>query len=549
MAGMAIPMGTFIPSMVIGGVLGRFAGESLGEVAVAPAGVYALIGSAAFLSGFSHMTMGVAGLLAEAAGEIHLVAPLLVVSIVARTVARLLAHHGYDSRLISRKGVPFLEAEIPEELDASGLTAADVCEALPQGAQLPLKASLKAVKRALRDREVSYFPIIGPGHVCVGLTTRGRLKAAVQSIALSKATDSQAMVMGRQLVRSSSSSLQLIRSESSSSLRGQSKTSGCVSDVQTEAKYKNLINRMFQKKKSFEHADDDLEDDDDSLPLHRIMDPAPFMLMEHMPVPRFYALFCQGGANVACVVSSTGKFRGILSRRSLIAAAAGRRQPTVAQSYEWAVSQFVGYPVAPSSPVLRRINSSESADSYGRDDDSDTDASSTIGSEVSGMTHTPSNSTCATPLGTPRRFISPGSTCPGSSAGSSSRSTTVSSAAGPTTMAAAPNSVVHEIVVKLSKGELQTQLTTAWARLAEGERQENDLKEAIRAYEDQLRTAGLPYERSGTKSKESPVPVVFQSDYRADEDEGDDSSCNETCGSSASSPTRTRQVSAGPDLQ
>lgn len=59
----------------------------------------------------------------------------------------------------------------------------------------------------------------------------------------------------------------------------------------------------------------------DVLPIHRVMDPTPFTVVEDMPAPRLYNLFAKAGERAACITSIRGDFRGLLSREQLIAAA------------------------------------------------------------------------------------------------------------------------------------------------------------------------------------------------------------------------------------
>merc|ERR1711953_717928 len=48
--------------------------------------------------------------------------------------------------------------------------------------------------------------------------------------------------------------------------------------------------------------------------LESVMDPAPFMLLENMPVSSFYPLFTKVGIRAACVVTKGGEFCGLISR-------------------------------------------------------------------------------------------------------------------------------------------------------------------------------------------------------------------------------------------
>eukprot|EP00928_Gymnodinium_smaydae_P034516 TRINITY_DN24435_c0_g1_i2.p1 TRINITY_DN24435_c0_g1~~TRINITY_DN24435_c0_g1_i2.p1 ORF type:complete len:806 (-),score=150.46 TRINITY_DN24435_c0_g1_i2:571-2874(-) len=188
LAGIAVPMGNFIPSMLIGALSGRFLGEMVaahggangGEGAYfADAGVYAMVGSAAMLGGFTHMTLAVVVILVEAARDLSLVSPLMLSIFISHIVSACVIRQGYDEVLILRKGVPFLNAELPSELDHHGIVAADLCESVPDETLLPREARLDALQRALDHTEVVHFPVIEDG-VCIGLASRARLEAALR---------------------------------------------------------------------------------------------------------------------------------------------------------------------------------------------------------------------------------------------------------------------------------------------------------------------------------------------------------------------------------
>merc|ERR1719210_2343315 len=114
---------------MIGALCGRILGEALAktDAVFADPGVFSMVGSAAMLGGFTHMTIAIVVLLAEAAHDLSLV-PLLMLSIfVSHIFVRLCNHHGYDEILILEKGVPFLESELPLSLAISNCTARTLC--------------------------------------------------------------------------------------------------------------------------------------------------------------------------------------------------------------------------------------------------------------------------------------------------------------------------------------------------------------------------------------------------------------------------------------
>lgn len=54
--------------------------------------------------------------------------------------------------------------------------------------------------------------------------------------------------------------------------------------------------------------------------VRRLMDVLPYMVPEDAPLQLFYSLFAKAGANVVCVVSDSGEFRGMITRNAVIAA-------------------------------------------------------------------------------------------------------------------------------------------------------------------------------------------------------------------------------------
>lgn len=333
MPGLSCPMGTFVPSMLIGALAGRLFGESLqlhvSHTHVAPAGVYAVVGSAAVLAGVTHMTVGIVALLAEAIGDFSLVAPLMLAVFVAQAASKLISHFGYDEHLIMMKGIPFLDPEITTEMEAEGLVAADIADVLPDEALLPPRATAKAVKRALRQRRVKYFPIISEGSICVGLTTRGRLRAALEATSTNgskrRLTDRRSSITSNNSTNSDTSSIPSSGSADEEELPAEycyKPSQGHLQDAQVEAKLNEFIRVMFAPPKQSVEDGDCAKDAHHLLPLECIMDSAPHAILEEMPVSRFYNFFSKTNANAAIVVSKRGRFRGILTRTCLIEAQA-----------------------------------------------------------------------------------------------------------------------------------------------------------------------------------------------------------------------------------
>merc|ERR1719506_2656633 len=292
----------------------------------APAGVYAVVGSAAMLSGFTHMTLGIVALLVEALADLGLVIPLMVTAYIASFMSKLISPHGYDEQLIIAKGVPFLDSDLPKEFDISRFTALDICHIASREAVLPRKASIKTIRRALRQKDVNYFPIVSDGGHCAGITTRGRLKAVLAAVmsgsgsggnvdlnnektrpSTVSADSSECESLGTSMTSMTSISVSpffswlptmLTQKSNSTPMRPTStrKSLGNLGDHAVESKMRSMIGELFSKPQNLKnlhsnHDDDDIDGEESFLPIERIMDPAPYMVHESMPVQKFYGLF------------------------------------------------------------------------------------------------------------------------------------------------------------------------------------------------------------------------------------------------------------------
>jgi len=339
--GLSVPMGLFVPSMLIGALIGRICGEGLLSYTdwnISNPGVYAFLGSAAMLSGFTHFTIAIVVLLVEAAANLTLIAPTMLAISLSFLVSKAINHHAFDEVLILRKGVPYLEPEVPHEMDHSGFTASDLCEELPPEAMLKTTTNVRAVQMALDTNEALMdFPVVEAGR-CVGLTTRSRLEAAVRALELrQKCVVSETSVEvhdhflpftllsqanhqheEEKELRINRNIMSITRAYQN--LRQRSKLSGDTADESSGAcqASQDVSNNGCSGLASWENQ---------KIPVYRFMDPAPYTLLEDMPAPRFYPLFIKAGLNAACIVSKEGLIVGILTRAHLISKAANHHRP------------------------------------------------------------------------------------------------------------------------------------------------------------------------------------------------------------------------------
>jgi chloride channel 7 len=119
---LAVPAGMVVPSLTIGGVLGRFFGVLINVAFKAPLGlplvdpsIFAVIGGASFWCGSGRVTVAIAVILLEITGQFHLLPAIGIAVLVARIVGDKI-NHGIYHDIIMLKGIPFLVSTPPQEL-------------------------------------------------------------------------------------------------------------------------------------------------------------------------------------------------------------------------------------------------------------------------------------------------------------------------------------------------------------------------------------------------------------------------------------------------
>jgi len=294
LTGVTVPSGNFTGTMLIGGLIGRMMGsmaERYQLTGPAVSGVYAMVGSAAMLCGFKRMSLAVVVFVATAANDFNLVPPLMLSVVVSVSCAEFLLHRGYDEEQLIRRKVAFLEPQTPNCLDKK--KASELCDILPPEATLHVEATAAEVSKALKT-DVSDFPVVKVGGICVGFTTRERLEAALEACA-----------KRGQMEHSPTAGLET----PGGGTLGTGRTEDAAQSM--EGEFERLISDSLVSSFGILPAGA-------KLPIGRLVDPVPYTILEEMPAQRMYALFARGGLNTASVVSENGQFVGMLSRRGLI---------------------------------------------------------------------------------------------------------------------------------------------------------------------------------------------------------------------------------------
>jgi len=156
--GMAIPAGLFMPSVMIGGCLGRIVGELVREY-IDPtvfAGAYALAGAAAMLSGVQRATISLVVVIIEGTANVHFLLPMVVTTCVAKFVGNFFGHEGIYEMGIRNKKLKYIEHEPEWEMDLC--VAADVM-ATPL-VSFPIVVKISDIVDTLKRCRHNGFPVL-----------------------------------------------------------------------------------------------------------------------------------------------------------------------------------------------------------------------------------------------------------------------------------------------------------------------------------------------------------------------------------------------------
>jgi len=155
----AIPAGIFMPVSLIGGLLGRFVGHlvlGMGHTDCYLAG-YALVGACAFASGITH-TISVCVICLEMSGNIKMLLPCIVVSVVAAGITKANGLSVYDQGMLNKGLESFQLLLIEKEAGGGVKLAGDIMD--EKVVAVPRHATVIKLLQLLRLTKQSVFPMI-----------------------------------------------------------------------------------------------------------------------------------------------------------------------------------------------------------------------------------------------------------------------------------------------------------------------------------------------------------------------------------------------------
>jgi chloride channel 7 len=166
-AGLKVPMGMFVPSLLAGAAYGRLWGHVLNSAwpgYVADSGTYALMGAAAINGGVTRMTLSMTIIMLETAGNMTYLLPLMVTFGAARYSGNALSDGLYDIGMYL-KDLPFLNSSL-HTLGLLNFNSVTEIMAIPP-VTFNEVSRVHTVYEALKNTTHNGFPI---------LDNKGRLK-------------------------------------------------------------------------------------------------------------------------------------------------------------------------------------------------------------------------------------------------------------------------------------------------------------------------------------------------------------------------------------
>jgi CIC family chloride channel protein len=172
--------GIFAPSLFMGAMLGQAFGvvvHALFPDITAPSGAYALVGMAAFFTGTAHAPITSILILFEMTGDYHIILPLMLTTVVATLVSRLISSESIYTLKLTRRGVHLQQGQ-----DIDVMQGIEVREAMTTEVDtVPLDMSLDDLAEEFARTHHHGFPVVdGTGNLA-GVVTIQDLERARSS--------------------------------------------------------------------------------------------------------------------------------------------------------------------------------------------------------------------------------------------------------------------------------------------------------------------------------------------------------------------------------
>ena len=304
--GLAIPLGTFIPQVVSGAVLGRIMGEvvklAVDNSLISGPGAYAFVGASAMLAGFTRMTVAVMVILIEASGAIGLSVPMMMSIIFARSLAdRLVAP--YDEQMLDLKGYEFVHNEPATGTEL--LIAEDILTTCPTLGEVVTRSDAKEALESCPE-QLDAIPICGNGGHALGLVAKTTLS---EKLLVDKRINVRKHRRKRGLPSPKRSIIEMLGMKSRSNSQASQNGNGCVDEC---------LNNYSEEVPN-DVSDDDEGYDTKKIDLSAIIDRDPYTVPVYAPIARVYRMFRRMDLRHLIVVDEKNNVEGLISRHNLLA--------------------------------------------------------------------------------------------------------------------------------------------------------------------------------------------------------------------------------------
>ncbi|KAL5289746.1 hypothetical protein ACFFRR_009646 [Megaselia abdita] len=199
--GMKVPCGLFIPSLLLGAIMGRIVGIGVEQLAyshphlwifsgecnpdgkfITP-GLYAMVGAAAVLGGVTRMTVSLVVIMFELTGGVGYIVPLMAAAMASKWVGDALGRQGIYDAHIALNGYPFLDSK--DEFSHTTL-AADVMQPKRNETLSVItqdSMTVEDIEILLKETEHNGYPVVvsKESQYLVGFVLRRDLNLAIEN--------------------------------------------------------------------------------------------------------------------------------------------------------------------------------------------------------------------------------------------------------------------------------------------------------------------------------------------------------------------------------
>ena len=307
--GAFVPGGLFVPSIVVGGMYGRVVGifvEWMFPAAYINPGVYALLGAASMLGGFTRLVLPVVLMLIELTGDATYLLPIMYCAVVGKFSADALYGPLYPQHMAIEK-IPTLTDKVNPAV--SRLHAGDLMIGKDRLACLQSVERLSVLRTVLLQSRRVRFPLLSPSGQLRGVINR---QAVMQAVARSRsyATYEEAALLDEGAGKSSAAASNggNRRASLGSSSGGAGADDGSLGDWHQST----VLNNNALSSSSF------VDFEDNFVNLQPYADQGTITAHPSTPAKRLVTLFRRLGLSHLPVTDKQHRFLGFVTRRCLI---------------------------------------------------------------------------------------------------------------------------------------------------------------------------------------------------------------------------------------